>query len=108
MSLQPCHRCASLVPANSHGCPHCGAAEADTTARPVGMVLLGLSLAGCQEEVQLHYGVAITDTGYTDSDGDGYSVADGDCDDADPDIHPDAHETAGDGVDSNCDGEDDT
>jgi hypothetical protein len=40
----------------------------------------------------------------TDSDGDGYSVADGDCDDANPDIHPAAADDQCDGVDDNCDG----
>ncbi|MEE2751655.1 MAG: putative metal-binding motif-containing protein [Myxococcota bacterium] len=53
------------------------------------------------------YGVP--DTGmYTDQDGDGYTEADGDCDDSDASIHPGAQETPGDGVDSNCDGNDDT
>ncbi|MCB9798057.1 MAG: hypothetical protein H6741_35715, partial [Alphaproteobacteria bacterium] len=45
---------------------------------------------------------------YADADEDGYSIADGDCDDENPDIHPGAEETAGDSVDSNCDGSDDT
>ena len=53
------------------------------------------------------YGVP--DTGmYSDNDGDGYSEADGDCDDSDASVHPGAQETPGDGVDSNCDGSDDT
>jgi hypothetical protein len=43
-----------------------------------------------------------------DDDGDGFSPADGDCDDADDSRSPDAAEATGDGVDSNCDGEDDT
>ena len=52
------------------------------------------------------YGVP--DTGDVDADGDGYTVADGDCDDTNADIHPGATETPGDGVDSNCNGDDDT
>ena len=57
--------------------------------------------------VQPEYGVP--DTGmYTDNDGDGYSEADGDCDDDNASIHPGAEETPGDGIDSNCDGNDDT
>jgi hypothetical protein len=56
---------------------------------------------------QAEYGVP--DTGmYEDNDGDGYSEAEGDCDDTNADIYPGAPETPGDGVDSNCDGNDDT
>jgi predicted outer membrane repeat protein len=39
-----------------------------------------------------------------DLDGDGWTPADGDCHEADPDIHPGADETLCDGVDSDCDG----
>lgn len=52
------------------------------------------------------YGVALTD-----ADGDGYidaSMGGDDCDDMNADIHPGALEKPGDGVDSNCDGDDDT
>ncbi len=40
----------------------------------------------------------------SDDDGDGLSEADGDCDDGDPDISPDADEVAN-GVDDDCDGQ---
>ena len=51
----------------------------------------------------------------TDADGDGYgdsnaqtpTVAGTDCDDSNPDVNTAASETAGDGVDSNCNGNDD-
>jgi hypothetical protein len=41
-----------------------------------------------------------------DLDGDGYSETLGDCDDGDADVHPDAPEIPGDGIDQNCDGPD--
>ncbi len=42
-----------------------------------------------------------------DADGDGYTIAAGDCDDADPAVNPGAAEVWYDGVDSDCDGGDD-
>jgi hypothetical protein len=36
----------------------------------------------------------------------GYALVSGDCNDDDPDIHPNATETADDGIDSNCNGND--
>ena len=42
----------------------------------------------------------------TDLDADGWSEADGDCDDDDAAVYPGAEDPRGDGVDSDCDGED--
>lgn len=51
------------------------------------------------------------DAVFPDQDADGYADRDlggDDCNDDDSAIHPEADETAGDGVDQNCDGSDDT
>jgi hypothetical protein len=126
VSTLECPHCGSALP---------GRSGARTTATAA---LLGLALVGCPAPgdddtglTQPAYGVADTgdsgdtgddtagdtcisdlygvpDTGDVDADGDGYTVADGDCDDSNADIHPGATETPGDGVDSNCDGNDDT
>lgn len=77
-------------------------------------LLLGLSFTGACDvvEAQAKYGVTTvpddTAVDTVDDDGDGYSEADGDCDDDDPDRHPNTLEELDDGIDSNCDGEDNT
>jgi hypothetical protein len=43
-------------------------------------------------------------TDMMDRDGDGYSMAQGDCDDTNPNVHPGAKEICGDGLDNDCDG----
>lgn len=40
----------------------------------------------------------------TDADADGYTTADGDCDDADSNVYPGASEVIGDGLDNDCNG----
>ncbi|MEZ4323304.1 MAG: putative metal-binding motif-containing protein [Myxococcota bacterium] len=108
MTLRSCPGCNELVDAKACACPHCAVTLrvcSTRASRAAGAALLGLALAGCDGpplEVQPEYGVPVVDL-----DGDGYPE-EVDCDDSDGDIHPDATETVGDGVDSNCDGEDDT
>ena len=74
-------------------------------------MLLGLGLIGCNEkepntlvgDSNLMYGVPDVE----DWDEDGFT-SDVDCNDEDPDIHPEAEEIPDDGIDSNCNGEDNT
>ncbi|MCB9744285.1 MAG: putative metal-binding motif-containing protein [Alphaproteobacteria bacterium] len=72
---------------------------------------MGLALSGCGIFAPKDlYGGPDTedvDSPFVDRDGDGFGVSE-DCDDQDAAVHPDAEETPGDGVDSNCDGDDDT
>ncbi|MCB9744288.1 MAG: hypothetical protein H6740_16945 [Alphaproteobacteria bacterium] len=111
-TVRTCPSCAQLVLGAPGACPHCGARPA-TPSATAAAALMGLALLGCGEKdaddstTMDLYGVP--DSGqYEDGDGDGYSPADGDCDDDNDAIHPDAEETAGDGVDSNCNDDDDT
>jgi hypothetical protein len=128
-----CSSCEKHVLASDAACPHCGAGvgKAGVLRTTAAVALLGLALTGCNGGGAALYGVpdtddtadsgddtagdtcisdlyGVPDTGDVDADGDGYTVADGDCDDTNADIHPGATETPGDGVDSNCDGNDDT
>lgn len=71
-------------------------------------VLAALALAACDGSKNFTppYGVA-PESSVVDEDGDGYGART-DCDDSNPDIHPDAVETKDDGIDSNCDDADNT
>ncbi|MES2642132.1 MAG: MopE-related protein [Myxococcota bacterium] len=112
MPLHPCPSCACHVATDAGACPHCGA-SIPVTARdfrlPAAALLMGLALTACTfPQPQAKYGIAINDTSEAfDGDGDGYVLAD-DCDDEDDTIHPDAEETPGDEIDSNCNEDDDT
>lgn len=56
------------------------------------------------------YGVAASSSGdpQTDNDMDGYFAPGNDCNDNDANVHPNASETPGDMIDSNCNGDDNT
>lgn len=109
--MKPCPHCQSHVRAGDTTCPHCGASVCTGLCVPkaaTAAVLLGL-VAGCNGYTpQPKYGVVDTETGMVDGDEDGWTIADGDCDDTNAAVHPEAAETAGDDVDSNCNEDDDT
>lgn len=115
--LIACAGCACFHRADDDRCPHCGHGASSTGALTVtaAALMVGIAATGCigpgdrggDSQVVALYGVADTSM-MNDADGDGFSENDGDCNDDDDTIHPDAEETAGDGVDSNCDGDDDT
>ena len=80
---------------------------------------MGFAITGCgdkdtdtgdsaEEIVEPADDMAMYGVPFTDVDGDGYAAEEDDCNDEDASSHPGAEETAGDGIDSNCNGEDDT
>lgn len=121
--MKACANCGCYCRPDESRCPHCesgfeaASSELPHHSRAAAALLLGLSLGmnGCVGQskygvpdsmAQAEYGVP--DTAYVDDDGDGWAVRDGDCDDTNSAIHPEATETPGDGIDSNCNDEDDT
>ena len=111
MPLHPCARCGAHVFEDGTPCPSCGAAPSPARLTAAA-ALMGLALVACGDKdggdsvVSDLYGVV--DTSYVDDDGDGYAVRDGDCDDNNAAVNPGAVETTDDGLDSDCDGEDNT
>lgn len=120
--LAVCVGCGRHVRPADSTCPFCGSAIGSSpgvTRLPTAIsVALGLALTGCPGAAVALYGASPSDrvdtaqeTGGVDNDQDGFyaeSSGGADCDDDDASVNPDATETAGDGVDSNCDDEDDT
>ena len=102
--LEPCSSCGTAVLSGS-ACPHC-AGRGSRTRAALAVLALGLTV-GCDNGPTPEPDYGVPETGYADMDGDGYEAME-DCDDDDPSVNPGAEETPGDGVDSNCDGEDDT
>jgi hypothetical protein len=109
MELSLCAGCGQHVLQSVSSCPHCLSRFPSTSSRipTAAALLMGLGMAGCDQAVEDIYGVPNFDTAFrADEDGDGFSVVD-DCDDEDSSIYPGAEEIPGDGIDQNCNGDDD-
>lgn len=80
---------------------------------PVCTFLTFFALLGCAKNVSDDEGddtssvpVDTSTPDLSDQDNDGVTSEDGDCDDNDASVYPGADDSAGDGIDQNCDGTD--
>ena len=107
--MHECSRCNGFVPGPSSSCPNCGAPAPRRASGTIARLAAG---AGVVVTLMACYGMAYVpeeegspSAGCSDSDGDGHCGND-DCDENDPSINAAAQDPFGDGVDTNCNGED--
>ena len=112
IKMKICGACGEFHYTTEISCPHCESRQhKSTTTISKAALLLGLGLTACDrlgpEPMPLYGAPFDTSDLLIDEDGDGYNVEE-DCDDTDSDIYPGAEETPEDGIDSNCNNDDDT
>lgn len=112
IKMKICGACGEFHYTTEISCPHCESRQhKNTTTISKAALLLGLSLTACDrlgpEPMPLYGAPFDTSDLLIDEDGDGYDVEE-DCDDTDSEINPGAEETPEDGIDSNCNNDDDT
>lgn len=121
-NLASCSLCSGFLPHGATCCPHCDAllsATGPSRARRLGRAIVNVATGGAiAATLMACYGGAPSnypppepppgrcDSG-TDSDRDGVCTP-LDCNDSDATVSPAAADTAGDGIDQNCDGADGT
>ncbi len=121
MALAACPACAGLVPASRSRCVHCDAPLTTSTAgrwRWVRRLLATTTAAAATITLMACYGGPSVVDDCVDRDGDGWfpgcydEPCDPredpycDCNDGNPDVHPGAPDPIGDGIDSDCSGDD--
>jgi hypothetical protein len=101
--MKTCPHCDRHVRLHEADCPHC---QRDLRG-PVRKVLNVLGAGATAVVLAACYGPPPggwdSDDSGVDADLDGFMVSDGDCDDADATVNPDAAEVCDDGVDNDCD-----
>jgi len=118
--MQQCQSCGGFIPPDIQNCPYCHLAQMTehtqrSPFRKWRNTLLALVSGGSlMLTMGCVYGPAPTCENKVDNDKDGYFICadngslyeDPDCDDSNKNIHPNAKDTVGDGIDQNCDGVD--
>lgn len=92
--MVPCPTCARHIQADA-ACPFCASPRTSKWMQVVGAVVTPVMLAAC------YGGPAYM---YDDVDGDGFTEMDGDCDDDNATVTPEAAEVCDNTLDDDCDG----